>query len=80
MYNVVKYGNNVLRNKTEDNVLISALNLLNVIFNTLGLKVNNKPLDESDKKIYKDWLLARTNKDFAKADEIRVILQEKGIM
>ncbi|MFK5883630.1 MAG: cysteine--tRNA ligase [Candidatus Izemoplasma sp.] len=75
-----KLANQLLRTKTEDQDLAGVLNLFNTIFNTLGLKVDNSPLTDENKLLYNQWLESRTNKDFAKADELRALLQEKGIV
>lgn len=75
-----KVANQMLRNKTDDGTLKTALEMFNSIFNTLGLKVENKPLSKEDKLIYQAWLLARSNKNYAEADKFRIILQEKGIV
>lgn len=80
LQNLVKISNQMLRNKTENEVLLSALKLFENFFDILGLKFKKKPLDLEDKKTYILWNEARNNKDFAQADIYRNILQEKGII
>ena len=80
LQNLTKISNQMLRNKTENSVLLSALKLFENFFDILGLKLKKQPLNAEDKKTYKLWLKARTEKDFAQADIYRDILQEKGII
>jgi cysteinyl-tRNA synthetase len=80
LQNLTKISNQMLRNKTENSVLLSALKLFENFFEILGLKLKKKPLSIEDKKTYKLWLKARTEKDFSQADIYRDILQEKGII
>ncbi len=80
LQNLIKISNQMLRNKTENNVLLSALKLFEDFFNILGLKFSKHPLSIEDKKTYKLWNKARIDKDFAQADLYRNILQEKGVI
>lgn len=75
-----KKANQLMRSKTEGEVLLSALKLFNDFFDVLGLKVDVNPLSDEDKEVYKNWEQARKDKDFASADKFRAILQEKGIV
>ncbi|MCR4562868.1 MAG: cysteine--tRNA ligase [Bacilli bacterium] len=45
----------------------------------LGLKLEVPHLTEDDKSLYNEYNLAKQNKDFAKSDEIRKVLIERGI-
>lgn len=80
LQNLIKLSNQMLRNKTEVDVLLSALKLFEDFFEILGLKFKKTPLDSEDKKTYKLWNKARSEKDFDQADIYRNILQEKGII
>ena len=80
LQNLTKISNQMIRNKTENSVLLSALKLFENFFEILGLKLKKQPLSIDDKNTYKLWLKARTDKDFAKADIYRDTLQEKGII
>lgn len=46
----------------------------------LGLVVDPIKLDEEDRKLFVEWNTAKQNKDFAKADEYRQKLSEKGLI
>ena len=81
VYELVKLANNELRNR-ECN-----LSLLNDYFKTLtdmffilGLDITYVKLTEEDKKLYAEYNLSKQNKDFAKSDEIRAKLIERGIL
>ncbi len=80
MQNLVKKANQLLRSKTEPEVLLSALKLFNDFFTVFGLKLEVQPLAKEDKETYLLWEKARKEKDFASADRFRAILQEKGII
>jgi len=75
-----KISNQMLRNNSEGEVLLSALKMFDDFFSILGLKLNKNPLSKEDKEIYISWNEARKNKDFKEADKFRTILQEKGII
>ncbi len=80
MQKLVKLGNQMLRNKTEPDVLLSVIKMFDNFFEVFGLKMDNSPLAKEDKEIYLLWEKARKEKDFASADKYRNILQEKGIV
>ena len=46
----------------------------------LGFDFNLKPMTEELKQTYHDWQNARKAKDFKKADALRDVLMEKGII
>jgi len=80
LQDLVKTSNQLLRSKTEIEVLLSAKNLFDDFFMVLGLKPHVRPMNKEDKQTYKLWLKAREDKDFTKADEYRAALTEKGIV
>lgn len=77
LLDLVKELNSKIRNKEDFILTYDKINLINYI---LGLKYEFVKLEENDKELYQKWLEYRANKDFAKADEIRVILAEKKII
>jgi cysteinyl-tRNA synthetase len=78
LQDLVKKTNQMLRSKTELEVLLSAKKLFDDFFEVFGLKSGVEPLAKEDKVLYQKWLEARTNKDFAAADSYRDLLQEKA--
>ena len=81
VYNLLKDVNQLIRNRDAD------LNDLNNMFKTLtdmlyvlGLDINYVKFDDNISALYKEYLESKENKDFAKSDEIRKVLIEKGVM
>lgn len=74
---LIKELNTALRNKGEIDLLYDKINL---IINILGLHYDLKTLSEDDKKRYQEWLKAKENKDYTKADELREILVNNNIL
>jgi len=59
----------------------SALSIINEMVNIFGLVfIEEEGLTEEEEKLISDRVDARKNKDFKLSDEIRDMLQEKGIM
>lgn len=74
---LIKELNTALRNKGEIGLLYDKINL---IINILGLHYDLKILNDDDKETYQDWLKAKENKDYTKADELREILANNNIL
>lgn len=55
------------------------LKLIELIVDVLGFSFEIVVVTDDLKKVYNDWQTARSNKDFATADELRNTLQEKNI-
>ena len=81
LYNILKDINQQIRTKETDFVLLNNLfKTLTDMFYVLGLDINYVKFDDDISSLYKQYLLSKENKDFAKSDEIRKILIEKGVM
>ena len=81
LYNILKDINQQIRTKETDFVLLNNLfKTLTDMFYVLGLDINYVKFDDEISSLYKEYLLSKDNKDFAKSDEIRKILIEKGVM
>jgi cysteinyl-tRNA synthetase len=80
LQHLTKIANQMFRNKTELEVLLSVVKVFDDIFFVLGLQVDVSPLSKDDKILYLDWNNARKEKDFKKADQYRQKLIEKGIL
>ena len=50
------------------------------MFEVLGLDIKYVVMGEPERKLYQSYLEAKQNKDFAKSDEIRNELIQRGIM
>ena len=46
----------------------------------IGMDKYDRKLTDLENSLYNDWVVAKSEKDFAKADEIRKQLIEKGIL
>ena len=81
LYSLVKDMNQAIRTREVDyenlnNLFKTALDMLKV----LGLDIKFTVLSKEDKDLYKAYLDAKANKDFAKSDELRNTVIAKGIM
>ena len=48
--------------------------------NVLGIVLPDMTMSLDDKKMYQEWMDAKSVKDFKKADELRAQLSQKGIL
>ena len=64
----------------DENKVASLVNTLEKMMYVLGIKLDHITLSDADKATYQKWQDAKKEKDFAKADEYRTILQDKGIL
>ena len=74
---LLKELNMAIRSKGKIGSLYDKINL---IINILGLHYDLKTLSADDKNIYQEWLEAKANKDYNKADELRENLVKKEIL
>ena len=75
--NIIKKINTKVRSKED---FSADFNTLDVILNSLGIIPSKPNIDDEAKEVYKNWNIARVNKDFEAADKYRNILIEKGII
>ena len=81
LYNLLKDINQQIRNKETDYQLLNnQFKTLTDMFYVLGLDIKNTKFDEQISRLYQDYLKSKEDKDFAKSDEIRKVLIEKGVM
>ncbi|MBO5577668.1 MAG: cysteine--tRNA ligase [Bacilli bacterium] len=81
IYNIIKLANQEVRSREIDYKKLNDLfKTLNDMFSVLGIDIPYVKMDENDRKLYQNYLESKENKDFAKSDEFRNILIEKGIM
>ena len=81
LLDLIKEANVELRKKDKDlNVLKEDFYAITKISYILGLHFTPSKLSDDDLSIYKEYLLAKENKDFAKSDELRKTLIEKNIL
>ena len=81
LYNVLKDVNQLIRSRDADlNQLNNLFKTLTDMFYVLGLDINYVKFDNEISQLYEEYLKSKENKDFAKSDEIRKVLIEKGVM
>ena len=81
LLDLIKEANVELRKKDKDlNILKEDFYAITKISYILGLHFTPSKLSDEDLSIYKEYLLAKENKDFAKSDELRKVLIEKYIL
>ena len=68
------------KKKENSKVLNESLKALEYMTNILGLAVELEMISDANRQIYLEWQYARNNKDITKADELRKVLTEKGIL
>ncbi|MBR4236980.1 cysteine--tRNA ligase [bacterium] len=76
---IVKEVNLELRGKKNPERLVSLYNTLKEMLYVYGLDSKLERMNEENRKLYNDWNLARQNKDFEKADELRKQLIDSGV-
>ena len=81
LYNVLKEANQLVRTREPDLVKLNDLfKTLTDMFHVLGLDIQYTKLSKEDKELYNQYLQAKSMQDYAKSDELRQILSQKGIM
>ena len=81
LYNVIKEANQLIRSKDADlNKLLDLFVTLKDMFYVLGLDIKYVKMSDEDKELYNQYLEAKNNQDYAKSDDIRKKLVDKGIM
>lgn len=81
LLDLIKEANVELRKKDKDlNILKEDFYAITKISYILGLHFTPSKLSDDDLSIYKEYLLAKENKDFAKSDELRKVLIKKNIL
>jgi cysteinyl-tRNA synthetase len=79
LYAIIKQVNIAVRSK-DLKAMTSLYNTVLIYANVLGLRFELPRLSAKDRSMYHDWLDARANKDFDRADTIRNQLMERGIL
>ena len=81
LYNLIKESNQTIRSREIDfEKLNNQFKSLTDMFYVLGLKIDYVKLDQNDRDLYQQYLVAKAEKNFAKSDDIRQILMQRGIM
>ena len=80
IFKMTKLINNELRNRELSyDLLKEEYKALKSMLWVLGIEVEVKKLSSSDKELVKEWLEAKSNKDFEKADKLRNEINARSI-
>lgn len=81
IFEIVKNINQLVRVKEVNfEALGKEVNTLVRCMNVLGIVLPDMTLSDDDKKMYQEWMEAKSVKDFEKADKLRTELSQKGIL
>ena len=81
IFEIVKNINQLVRVKEINfEALGKEVNTLVRCMNVLGIVLPDMTMSDDDKKMYQEWMDAKSVKDFKKADELRSQLSQKGIL
>ena len=81
LYNLIKEANMLLRSRdVENQKLLDVFRTLLDMYKVLGLEIPYVVLTNEDKALYKEYMEAKANKDFAKSDALREELIKKNIL
>lgn len=81
--NVLTLVENILKKMNSESDLVKMAILKNTvedILNILGIEVDNNLVSKEIITVYQNWQDARETRDFQKADELRKILVEQGLI
>ena len=81
IFETIKKLNQLMRTRNIDFEQVGKLrNAVEKMLKVLGIEVEKTEVGEEDKQLFIDWNTAKSEKNFEKADEIRKILSEKGLL
>lgn len=80
LFGLIKQANLYLKQKASVPTLRKTLETLQAMLGILGVPVRVVPLSEADKALIARWEDLRRNKEFAKADELRLELKQRDLL
>ena len=81
IFEAVKTLNSAIRVRDVDLDKVASLTgAIEKMLDVLGIRYERLVLTDVDREIYDEWTKAKTDKDFTKADELRAILMQRGIL
>ena len=82
IFDIVKFANTNIDNTYSEEIIDKTISLIKELGNVLGIlgKKEDKILDEEVEKLIEERTQAKKDKNFARADEIRDMLKDMGII
>ena len=81
LYNLIKEANQTIRTKDINfEKLNNQFKTLTDMFYVLGLNIIYKKMGDDDLALYREYLAAKSEKNFAKSDDLRQILMQRDIL
>jgi cysteinyl-tRNA synthetase len=80
LQSMIRLINMSLRKKLDFNYYNQLYSAITYMIDVLGFKIDLVPLTDGTREIYQSWQEARENKNYTKADELRALLNEQGIL
>ena len=79
MGSLIKVINILLRQPDDLDAMADLYQTLNKMNDVIGLNLEVEPLNQEEKALVNEWVNARSNKDFEKADKLRQQINERNI-
>ena len=76
---LLKELNSAIRAGNLD-VIAKKANMIKQIMDVFGVMMPHTPLNDETRKIYNEWVQAKSVKNFEEADKLRAVLTEAGVI
>ena len=80
LQSILRLTNVNIRKKDNYDLLNQLYKSILYMIEILGLRVELNPISKENRNLYNSWQIARKNKDFKKADELRKTLTDRGVL
>ncbi len=80
LQSILRLTNVNIRKKDNYDLLNQLYKSILYMIDIIGLRVELNPISKENRNLYNSWQIARKNKDFKKADELRKTLTDRGVL
>ncbi|XFA98239.1 cysteine--tRNA ligase [Candidatus Izemoplasma sp. B36] len=80
LQSILRLTNVNIRKKDNYDLLNQLYKSIMYMIGIIGLRVELNPISKENRNLYNAWQLARKNKEFNKADELRKTLTDRGVL